>query len=217
MLKKILSLLKDKNIKLVAVSKTKPNDAILKIYNQGQRVFGENRAQELAQKYEELPKDIEWHMIGNLQRNKVKYIAAFVAMIHSVENYKLLKEINKQAEKEDRIIDCLLQFKIAKEDTKSGFDSESVKAMLNDPEYQNMKNIRICGVMGMATFTENEAQIRSEFKKLKQIFEELKSGHFSKNEEFVEISMGMSGDYTLAIEEGSTMLRIGSLIFGERD
>jgi PLP dependent protein len=216
MLQHILSELEKSNTTLVAVSKTKPNEAILDIYNQGQRIFGENRVQELAQKQEELPKDIEWHMIGHLQRNKVKYIASFVSLIHSVDDFKLLKEINKQAVKEDRIIKCLLQFKIAKEETKSGFDLNSILQMTKDPVFKSLKNIKICGVMGMATFTDDESQVRSEFRTLKQIFEKLKAETFSTNPDFKEISMGMSGDYKIAVEEGSTMVRIGSLIFGER-
>ena len=217
MLQNILIELKKSNTTLVAVSKTKPNEQILEVYQQGHRIFGENRVQELVTKHETLPQDIEWHMIGHLQRNKVKYIAPFVSMIHSVDNYKLLKEVNKQAVKQDRIINCLLQFKIAREETKTGFDLNSAQDMLDDGTFPALKNISICGVMGMATFTDDAQQVRSEFQKLKQIFDHLKSSTFSKNPTFKEISMGMSGDYKLAIEEGSTMVRIGSLIFGKRN
>jgi len=216
MLAKILSELEGSDTTLVAVSKTKPNEKILEIYNQGQRIFGENRVQEMAAKQEALPKDIEWHMIGHLQSNKVKYMAAFVALIHSVDNFKLLKEINKQAAKHDRVIDCLLQFKIAKEETKTGFDLSSAIAMLQEDSFQQLKNIRICGVMGMATFTDDQTQVKAEFSKLKQIFDTLKADYLP-SQGFSEISMGMSGDYPLAIAEGSTMVRIGSLLFGARN
>ncbi len=215
--KSILEEINTSGATLVAVSKTKPQEQILEIYNQGQRIFGENRVPELVEKHEALPKDIEWHMIGHLQSNKVKYMASFVSLIHSVDNFKLLKEINKQAQKHDRTIRCLLQFKIAREETKTGFDLESGIEMLESSEYSDLKNIQICGVMGMATFTDNEDQVRSEFQKLKGIYEQLKSGFFAEAEEFSEISMGMSGDFKLAIEEGSTMVRIGSLIFGNRN
>ena len=212
----IKSALEKSKTSLVAVSKTKPNEQILEIYNQGQRIFGENRVQELVKKHETLPKDIEWHMIGYLQSNKVKYIAPFIALIHSVDSFKLLKKINTEAAKHHRIINCLLQFKIAKEDSKSGFEIESAKEMLSDPSFSSLKNINIRGLMGMATFTNDEQLVRAEFQKLKTIFEELKSLHFDSNSDFSEISMGMSGDYKLAIEAGSTMVRIGSLIFGSR-
>jgi len=217
MLKKILSDLEASKTCLVAVSKTKPQEQITALYNQGQRIFGENRVQELAEKHEALPKDIQWHMIGHLQSNKVKYMAEFVTMIHSVDNFKLLKEINKQAAKHDRVIQCLLQFKIAQEETKTGFDLDSAQAMLADDDFSDLKNIRICGVMGMATFTDLESQVRAEFQKLKQISEKLKSTYFKTDPHFSEISMGMSGDYKIAIEEGSTMVRIGSLLFGKRN
>lgn len=205
------------NVKLVAVSKTKPNSMVLEAYNAGQRIFGENKAQDLASKQPELPQDIQWHFIGHLQTNKVKYIAPFVSMIEAVDSLKILKEINKQALKADRIISCLFQFHIAEEDTKFGLNVSEVKEILESDEYGKMKNIKIAGVMGMATYTEDEDQIRREFRALRNIFRELKITYFSESPDFKEISMGMSGDYKLAIEEGSTMVRIGSLIFGERN
>jgi len=205
------------NVQLVAVSKTKPNEDIIEAYNEGQRVFGENKVQELTTKYEELPKDIQWHMIGHLQRNKVKYIAPFVSMIHAVDSLRLLKEINKQAKKNERVINCLLQFHIAEESTKFGLDLSEAKELLSSDEFKAMENISICGVMGMATFTDNEDQVKREFKELKKIFSELKDSFFKDNAAFKEISMGMSGDYKIAIEEGSTLVRIGSSIFGARN
>lgn len=213
MLNIIRKTLEASNTTLVAVSKTRSNEAILRLYEQGQAIFGENRVQELLQKYETLPKDIQWHLIGHLQTNKVKYIAPFVQTIHSVDSLKLLKEINKQAAKNERSIDCLLQMHIAKEDTKFGLNQEETIALLESAAYAEMKNIRITGVMGMATFTNDETQVRSEFRHLKSIFDELKNTFFSKNADFKHISMGMSGDYKIAIEEGSTMVRIGSLLF----
>ncbi|MFZ9956087.1 MAG: YggS family pyridoxal phosphate-dependent enzyme [Flavobacteriales bacterium] len=203
-------------VKLIAVSKTKPNEAIVEAYQSGQRIFGENKAQELAAKQKDLPSDIEWHMIGHMQSNKVKYIAPFVALIHSVDSLSLLQEINKQALKNNRIIGVLLQFYIAEEESKFGFSMEEAEALLNSEEYKAFKNIEVCGVMGMATFTENQEQIKKEFKQLKTYFTQLKSAHFSEKERFNEISMGMSGDYLLAIQEGSTMVRVGSSIFGGR-
>lgn len=203
-------------VKLVAVSKTKPAEAIEEAYNAGQRVFGENRAQELAEKYEVLPKDIEWHLIGHLQTNKVKYVAGFVAMIHGVESLKLLETIDKEAKKHDRMISCLLQFHVAQEETKFGLDMEEAKALLESESYANMKNVRIEGVMGMATNTDNLEQVREEFRHLKRIREELKQLYFADKPEFKELSMGMSGDYEIAVEEGSTMVRVGSSIFGAR-
>ena len=208
--------LNEKNVSLVAVSKTKPNAAIQEMYEVGQRIFGENRVQELAQKYEDLPKDIQWHLIGHLQKNKVKYIASFVEMIHSVESLKLLAEINKQAKKNNRVIDCLLQMRIAEEETKFGMTNEMVSDLLNTDDYQGFENIRVVGVMGMATFTDDKNQVKDEFGTLKSTFDRLKESYFSANPNFKEISMGMSGDYKLAIEEGSTMVRIGSLLFGSR-
>lgn len=216
MLEKILSELSQTNTRLVAVSKTKPATAIHEMYLKGQRIFGENRVQELTQKYEELPKDIEWHMIGHLQRNKVKYIAPFVSMIHGVESIPLLKEINKQAAKNNRTIDCLLQFKIAEEDSKFGLQVEDIESFLTSEDYTALENVNIVGVMGMATFTNDEVQVRNEFKFLKNTFDFLKNNVFQEKSDFKEISMGMSGDYKIAIEEGSTMVRIGSLLFGRR-
>lgn len=206
-----------KNVQLVAVSKTKPNEDLIVAYNAGQRVFGENKVQELTIKYEELPTDIQWHMIGHLQRNKVKYIAPFVSMIHAVDSLRLLKEINKQAKKNNRIIDCLLQFHIAEESTKFGLDLAEAKELLSSDEFNEMENVSICGVMGMATFTDNEEQVQREFSALKKIFNELKETFFKSKDSFKEISMGMSGDYKIAIKEGSTMVRIGSTIFGARN
>jgi pyridoxal phosphate enzyme (YggS family) len=203
-------------VKFIAVSKTKPLESITEAYEAGQRIFGENTVQELAEKHENLPKDIEWHLIGHLQTNKVKYIAPFISMIHSVDSIKLLKEINKQALKNGRIIDYLLQFHIAQEETKFGFDLEEALEMLGSDEFATLKNIRLVGIMGMATFTDDTDQIRTEFKTLASYFDQLKSTHFENVASFKEISMGMSGDYAIAIEEGSTMVRIGSAIFGGR-
>ena len=198
-----------KEVTLVAVSKTKPNTAILEAYQAGQRIFGENKVQELAKKAEELPKDIAWHMIGHLQTNKVKFIAPFVSLIHGVDSLKLLKEINKRAEQNNRIIDCLLQVHIATESSKFGFGMEEVESVLNQAE--EFKNIRITGLMGMATFTDDTQQVVDEFKNLKTVFDSI------KNEHITTLSMGMSGDYKLAIEQGSTMIRVGSAIFGQRN
>lgn len=217
MLQQIRSELQATHTQLVAVSKTHSPEEILKLYEQGQRDFGENKTQELAPKYDALPKDIRWHMIGHLQTNKVKYIAHFVYMIHSVDSEKVLQEIDKQAKKHNRIIHCLLQFKIAQEDTKYGFDLETAEKMLQSTDFQELKNIRIVGVMGMATFTEDEAQVRREFKHLKEIFNIIKAKYFSDKITFKEISMGMSDDYQIAIQEGSTMVRIGTLLFGARN
>lgn len=201
---------------LVAVSKTKPKEDILELYNLGQRIFGENKVQEILAKQPTLPADIQWHLIGTLQRNKVKQIIPFVSMIHSVDSLKLLQEIDKQAASYNKIIDCLLQFHIADEPTKSGLLIEEAKELLNSETYRNMKNIRIVGLMGMATFTENQEQVRQEFRQLKTYFEALKQQFFVDNESFKEISMGMSGDYEMALEEGSTLIRVGSLLFGAR-
>ncbi len=217
MLEQILAALQPTQTQLVAVSKTKPVAQILAMYEKGQRHFGENKVQEMVDKYEALPKDICWHLIGHLQTNKVKYIAPFVHLIHSIESDKLLKEINKRAQQENRIIDGLLQFKIAAEDTKFGMTLEDAKKMLNTHEYRTMNHVRIVGVMGMATFTENKAQVQQEFKTLKHIFEELKVNYFADAPYFKEISMGMSDDYDIAVAEGSTIVRIGSLLFGERN
>ncbi|MDM8158197.1 YggS family pyridoxal phosphate-dependent enzyme [Labilibaculum sp. K2S] len=204
------------NVKLVAVSKTKPQEDIIEAYEGGYRVFGENKPQELVQKYNELPKDIEWHFIGHLQTNKVKYIAPFIQLIHAVDSIKLLKEINKQAEKNNRVIKCLLQFHIASEETKFGLTIDEAKELFTSEDFKSLKSIQIVGVMGMATYTNNEIKIRNEFGNLKSIFESLKSDFFIDRDEFKEISMGMSGDYMLAISEGSTMIRVGSTIFGSR-
>ncbi len=217
MLEQILTELKGSNTKLIAVSKTKPNEAILELYNQGQRAFGENYVQELVDKQATLPKDIDWHFIGHLQSNKVKYIAPFVAMIHAVDSLKLLHEINKQAAKNDRIIKVLLQFHIAEEESKFGFDTEGVKILAEELANATLTHIDICGVMGMATFTDDKAQVRREFQELKHIFDNIKNTYFTDNQSFTEISMGMSDDYKMAIEEGSTMVRIGSLLFGKRN
>jgi hypothetical protein len=205
-----------KGVSLVAVSKTKPLADILEAYNTGQRIFGENKVQELTDKFHQLPKDIEWHMIGHLQTNKVKYIAPFISMIHSVDSLKLLSEINKEALKNNRTINCLLQFHIAEESTKFGLNIDEAISVLQSSDYAAMKNVRIKGVMGMATFTDDNDQVRKEFAHLKNIFNELKESFFSDDQEFSEISMGMSDDYQIAIEEGSTFVRIGSTIFGSR-
>jgi pyridoxal phosphate enzyme (YggS family) len=216
MLQQILSQVHQHHARLVAVSKTHPVEKILKIYQDGQRIFGENRPQEMVDKQQLLPADIQWHMIGHLQTNKVKYIAPFVAMIHSVDSLKLLQEIDRQAQKNHRIIDCLLQFHIAREETKFGLDEQEAIELLESPEYTGLKHIRLCGVMGMATFTDDQQQVRQEFRQLKNIFVSLKGRFFAVDDYFREISMGMSGDWEMALEEGSTLVRIGSLIFGER-
>lgn len=204
------------HVTLVAVSKTKPASDILLAYQGNQRHFGENKVQEMLEKHEVLLKDISWHLIGHLQTNKVKFIAPFVSLIHSVDSLKLLKEIDKQAAKNDRIIDCLLQFHIAEEETKFGLSLDEAIQLLRDSEYLAMKNIRIVGIMGMASFTENIIQVKLEFSHLKTYFDQLKSEFFPSEKSFKEISMGMSGDYDLAIAEGSTMIRVGSSIFGGR-
>ncbi len=204
------------HVKLVAVSKTKPISDILEAYNAGQRIFGENKIQELVEKYQVLPKDIEWHMIGHLQRNKVKYMASFVHLIHGVDSLKTLKEINKQALKNNRVINCLLQIKIAKEDTKFGLSFDEAEKLVSSEDFKNLSNINIQGLMGMASFTEDETIIRAEFKNLKNYFNNLKN-HNLTNFNPTIISMGMSGDYQIAIEEGSTMVRVGSAIFGTRN
>ena len=205
------------HVTLVAVSKTKPNELIKEAYNSGHRIFGENKAQELKNKAEVLPKDIEWHFIGHLQRNKVKYIAPHASLVHSIDSLKLLKEVNKQALKNNRIIDCLLQFHIATEESKFGLSLEEATELLTSNEFSSLKNIRVVGVMGMASFINREEQVRKEFASLKHIFTQLKNSFFQQNETFKTISMGMSGDYELAIEEGSTMVRVGSAIFGIRN
>ena len=204
------------HVTLVAVSKTKPVSDLMEAYTAGQRIFGENKIQEMVEKYELMPKDIEWHMIGHVQRNKVKYMASFVALIHGVDNFKLLKEINKQALKHNRVINCLLQIKIASEDSKFGMTAQNAKEIFNSEEFTELKNIKVIGLMGMATFTDNENQLKKEFNLLTQIFNSLK-GISTENCELETISMGMSGDYKLAIDSGSTMIRVGSSIFGVRN
>lgn len=198
---------------LVAVSKTKPISDLMEGYEAGQRIFGENKIQEMAEKWEQMPKDIQWHMIGHVQTNKVKFMAQFVNLIHGVDSFKLLQEINKQALKHNRIIDCLLQVHIAEEETKFGLDEKELAYLLSSTEIQELKNIRIVGLMGMATFTDNKDQVKKEFTHLKSIFDQIAI----QNSQIVILSMGMSGDYQLAIECGSTMVRIGSSIFGERN
>ncbi len=204
-------------VRLVAVSKFKPAEDISALYQHGQRVFGENHAQEMKAKHEILPQDIEWHFIGHLQTNKVKYIAPYVSLIHSIDSLDLLKEVNKHAVKNNRVIPCLLQFHIADEETKFGFTFEECAEMLNSSEFQELKNVKIHGVMGMATFTDDQEQVRGEFRHLHQIFQDLKVQYFAQEPDFKEISMGMSEDYPIAIEEGSTLVRIGSAIFGPRN
>ena len=201
--------------RLIAVSKTQPVEKLKEAYQAGQRLFGENKVQEMTEKYAALPSDIEWHMIGHLQRNKVKYIAPFVGLIHSVDSLRLLEEINKQGEKNQRIISCLLQVHIATEESKFGFDREELLAAL--PQITSMKWIKIKGLMGMATFTDNQDLIRKEFKTMKALFEEIKSMPAGENISMEELSMGMSGDYQIALEEGSTLVRIGTTIFGARN
>lgn len=203
-------------VRLVAVSKYHPIEALQEAYDEGQRIFGESKVQEMTSKYEALPKDIEWHFIGHLQTNKIKYMAPYVALIHGVDSYKLLAEINKQAAKVDRIIPCLLQIHIAQEETKFGFTPEECRAMLEQGEWRTLNHIRIAGVMGMATNTEDEKQIAQEFATLSHFFHETKESYFKDIPYYKEISMGMSDDYPLAIEHGSTLIRIGSRIFGER-
>ncbi|MEQ6124129.1 YggS family pyridoxal phosphate-dependent enzyme [Pseudotenacibaculum sp. MALMAid0570] len=201
------------NVTLVAVSKTKPISDIKEAYDAGQRVFGENKIQEMVSKYEVLPKDIKWHMIGHLQRNKVKYMAHFVDLIHGVDSFKTLKEIDKQAKKHNRIIHCLLQARIAKEETKFGLPFDEIKNILNSSEFQELTNVSVVGLMGMASFTDNLDIVADEFSSLKELFDELNMQHSSLS----ILSMGMSGDYKIAIEKGSTMIRVGSSIFGARN
>ncbi|GER60871.1 YggS family pyridoxal phosphate enzyme [Patiriisocius marinus] len=200
-------------VKLVAVSKTKPVEDLMEAYNAGQRIFGENKIQEMAEKWEQMPKDIEWHMIGHVQTNKVKYMAPFVSLIHAVDSLKLLKEINKHGKNNERIISCLLQIKIASEDSKFGLSQEDAKKILTSEIFNELTHVKVVGLMGMATFTDDQSQITSEFKTLKNCFDTFKKEHSN----IKELSMGMSGDYQLAIKEGSTMVRIGSAIFGARN
>lgn len=203
-------------VRLVAVSKFHPVEALQEAYGAGQRIFGESKVQEMTQKYEVLPKDIEWHFIGHLQTNKIKYMAPFVSLIHGVDSYKLLAEINKQAIKAGRVIPCLLQIHIAQEETKFGFSTDECRAMLEEGAWKTLENVRIAGVMGMGTNTEDETQITQEFETLARFFQETKDKYFQDSASFKEISMGMSDDYPLAIEKGSTLIRVGSKIFGER-
>jgi pyridoxal phosphate enzyme (YggS family) len=204
-------------VKVVAVSKTKPVEDILAVYNTGHKIFGENRVQELTAKYEQLPRDIEWHLIGHLQSNKVKYISKFVHLIHSIDSLKLLTAVNQEALKTDRIIDVLFQVYIAKEETKFGLDKQELIEILTSPSFKSLGNVRIRGLMGIATFTENMDQVRSEFRILKEIFDYCKHTYFGGKNYFSELSMGMSCDYKIAIEEGATIIRVGSLLFGERN
>ena len=202
---------------LVAVSKTKPIAYLQEAYDAGQRIFGENKVQEMTQKWGEMPKDIQWHMIGHLQTNKVKYMAPYVSLVHSVDSFKLLKEINKQALKNNRTIDCLLQIHIAEEDTKFGLNESELIEMVNSSDFQKLKNINVCGLMGMATFTDNLEQLKREFFSLKQLFDTFKNKYNSETIKAEILSMGMSGDYQLAISQGSNMVRVGSSIFGTRN
>lgn len=205
------------SVKIVAVSKTKPVSDILIAYQSGLRCFGENRVHELLAKKDSLPKDIEWHLIGHLQTNKVKMVVPFVSMIQSVDSFKLLSIINKESAKANRIIDCLIQFHIAKEETKYGFDMEEIVQVIESDEFRGLANVKICGVMGMGTYTEDMDIVRKEFNYLQRCFNLLKEKYFSEQSDFTVISMGMSQDFRVAVEAGSTMVRIGSLIFGERN
>jgi len=203
------------DVTLVAVSKTKPPELIMEAYNAGQRIFGENKVQELVDKHEVLPDDIQWHMIGHLQRNKVKYIASFVDLIHGVDSLRLLRAVNKEGSRNNRVISCLLQIHIASEETKFGLDENELFEILESDDVAGFNNVKIRGLMGMATFTEDESQVASEFRKLKNLFETTRSGYFNGASGFSILSMGMSGDYEIALKEGSNMLRIGSAVFGE--
>ncbi len=204
------------NVQLIPISKTKPNSMILDVWQNGFKVFGENKVQELAQKYEELPKDIQWHMVGHLQSNKMKYIAPFVHLLHGVDSFKLIKIMDKEAKKAGRILNGLFQLHIASEETKFGFSQDEIFEILDSKEYAEIENVKMIGVMGMATFTNDDKLISKEFKDLYSIYLNLKTRYFQDDENFKEISMGMSGDFKIAIEEGSSMIRIGSAIFGER-
>lgn len=203
-------------VTLVAVSKTKPISDLQEAYDAGQRIFGENYPQEMRDKHEVLPQDIQWHFIGHLQTNKIKYIIPYVTLIHSIDTANLLEAVNKEAKKHDRVVDCLLQFHIALEETKFGLDLDEARQLLDSEAFKQMGNVRICGVMGMGTFTDNMDEVRKEFKHLKSIFETLKKDYFANQPQFKEISMGMSEDYPIAIEEGATLIRVGSKIFGAR-
>ena len=215
-LAKVRSTLSD-GVRLVAVSKTKPVEMLQEAYDAGQRLFGENKALEMRDKHQVLPSDIEWHFIGHLQTNKVKYIAPYVSLIHSIDSLNLLQVVNKEAVKHNRVIDCLLQFHIATEETKFGLDMEEAKALLDSPEFTQLKNVRIVGLMGMATNTSNRDLIRQEFHTLHTYFDKLADTYFKGHPEFKELSMGMSHDYDIAMEEGSTLVRLGTSIFGARD
>lgn len=204
-------------VRLVAVSKFHPNEAIEEAYHAGQRIFGESKVQEMTAKYESLPKDIEWHFIGHLQTNKIKYMIPYVSMIHGIDTYKLLAEVNKQAGKAGRIVNCLLQIHVAQEETKFGFSPEECRKMLEGGEWKQLTHVRICGMMGMASNTEDTEQIKSEFRLLNSLFQEFKATWFADSEAFTELSMGMSHDYHEAIASGSTLIRVGSKIFGERN
>ena len=203
-------------VTLVAVSKTKPVSDLQEAYDAGQRVFGENYPQEMRDKHEVLPTDIQWHFIGHLQTNKIKYIIPFVTLIHSIDTANLLEAVNKEAKKHNRVVDCLLQFHIALEETKFGLDLDEARQLLDSEAFKQMGNVRICGVMGMGTFTNDMEEVRKEFKHLKSIFDTLKKDYFADQPQFKEISMGMSEDYPIAIEEGATLIRVGSKIFGAR-
>lgn len=216
-LQDIIKLAKQKNAKLVAISKTKPVELMEEVYKNGQKAFGENKVQDLVAKYEALPKDIEWHMVGNLQTNKVKYIAPFVHLIHSIDSLKLAIEVNKQALKHNRVIDVLLEIHIAAETSKAGFSEDELIDHLDIKAFDALKNIRIVGLMGMATNTKSQILIKNEFAGLKRFFDEVKSTYFKNNAAFKELSIGMSSDYKIALECGATIIRVGSAIFGERE
>lgn len=216
MIDEINKTLAAQHVKLVAVSKTHPPERIMEVYAHGQRIFGENRVQEMLAKQAALPGDIEWHMIGHLQSNKVKLIAPFVSLIHAVDSLELLQGIDKQGQKVGRVLDCLLQFHIAVEDTKFGLSEAEAFEILETQVFSGLQHVRVCGVMGMASFSDDEQLVRQEFRQLKAIFDRLKSRFFANDAYFRDISMGMSGDWQIAVEEGSTMVRIGSLIFGQR-
>ena len=205
------------HVQLVCVSKFHPNESIIEAYEKGERIFGESKVQELCTKHETLAKDIVWHFIGHLQTNKIKYLVPFVSLIHGVDSYKLLSEIDKHAAKAGRRVNCMLQVHIAREETKFGFSAEELLEMLSSGEWKELKYVQICGLMGMATYTENREQIRAEFRGLKTLFDKAKSIYFDSEPSFCELSMGMSDDFQLAIEEGSTLVRIGSSIFGHRN
>ena len=205
------------DVQLVCVSKFHPDEALLEAYKAGERIFGESKVQEMCGKYERLPKDIQWHFIGHLQTNKIKYIVPFVELIHGVDSYKLLVEIDKQAAKINRVVNCLLQVHIAIEETKFGFSSEELLDTLRAGEWQSLQHVKICGLMGMATFTDTKIQVKTEFRELKTLFDQAKSDYFTEEPAFKNLSMGMSDDFQLAIEEGSNMVRVGSLIFGNRN